>query len=181
MRTTTITLVLTLFTFLAGYANDKQSLTPDEKKLVGEYYGLKSQKLDNDSVEASAFIIMKSNMRYKSDRTYEKEGTMTFVFKIGLLGQSDLTAEYEFSEKGSWKIDAGFLHETADPEMKYRFVKSNAETDTAKLILELMKTNLDKQKVSIAQPSDSSKIVELTGKKLVIEQDGEKLTLTRKK
>ncbi|MDY5237170.1 hypothetical protein [Bacteroides helcogenes] len=155
----------------------QESLTSDERILVGEYACTISRELNNDTVGINACMTQNSNTSYKPDWTYEDKGTVVFVIRMAKLDQADLTLEYDFSDKGTWKIEDGFLLETTNGEFECKFVKSNAEADLAKMLVEVMKANVPK--MVMKQASGRSRIAELTGEKLVIVKDWVEFTLTR--
>ncbi|ADV42370.1 hypothetical protein Bache_0341 [Bacteroides helcogenes P 36-108] len=189
MRTTTLIFVLTLCcTLLMGCKSPTSPLTQEEEKLVGKYYVTMSKDMEKTDEAPAMSVMLEGYTQYGSDRTCGMEGTAMLAIKaLDELKQLTVTLEYSITEKGTWKIKDGYIEETPDPEsVEWKFVKSNAETEEAKRFVKLLYTNTPvaafKMKELFMRSEDSNaKIIELTDEKLVVEQDGEQMTMIRKK
>ncbi|EGF59184.1 hypothetical protein [Bacteroides fluxus] len=184
MRTTTFAIILAVCALLTGCKNST-SLIPEEEKLVGKYYTTlshnfeKMDKMSDASMQAKAEIYS----RYNSDRTCHSEGIVLLVISLTELKGFCLSMEFKLTTEGTWKIEDGYIKEKTNPEnIKWTFVKSNADNKVSETLVKAIKTLFYMEsfslKESIMQAGDA-KIVEFTDEKLVVEQEGEQMTMTR--
>lgn len=186
MRLTTITLVLAVCTLLIGCKSPTSPLTQEEEKLVGKYYVTMSKDMEQTDKTPAMSIMLEGYNKYASHRMCKMEGAILLVIKsLKELNQLAVTLEYHISAEGTWRIENGYIKGTTDPQsIEFKFAKSNAETKEAKMFVELIESTSPIETFKIKElfmraEGDDIKIIELTDEKLVIEQEGEQITMAK--
>lgn len=175
-----------LMAVLGLFAISCNSLSQEEKKIVGKFYMAESEETEADDENPAMVISIEGTQEYRKDKTTSMDLTLKMLVEIMDYDYFNIiTVEYRIQAEGTWSLAGNALTERYNPQsIKLDFVGSKAtdKDEMAQYSIKMIKQYADAYLTETKRDlvNTTYTITSQTDWEMILEdEDGSEITYTR--